>query len=493
MKAAMAHPFAASRDVRSQTGQSLIEVIVSAAVLAILALAILAGVDGAQSSSGREKARSVAASLAEKDQERMRSTPVQTLAAWSLAAPAAVATTVDGATYTVTSTVAWVRDDTGGTASCGSDSRDSDYLHINTTVTSAIVGANVAPVSIDAIVAPNIEYSTTHGSLGVKVLDAKGNPLVNKMVTIAGPTPATGQTNTVGCAYFQQILAGSYTIGLNTPGLVDHFGATNVTRTFEVAPGVLNILSVQYDFPATATVAVQTYKPGAAATSTPITSYATRVSTVNSSEVGMLRNFPPAAPLAAPGAASISAPSLFPFTSAYVFFTGTCQYANPAYYTNADGLHPANPTYFSSYAGSLIATASTTTGVTVLQPPINYRLTGKKYAGSTNMSGLAVTLDPQTPASDSCVEPNITGFSTYTVGANNGYVARSLAADGTTLEAGAPYGQYSLCFYDSGSNRHYTDPVLYDNTIAPTGQTAIDGPGTSPPTNSGSSWSSGAC
>ena len=62
-----------SRTLRSESGFALIEVIVAAAVLAIVALAVLSGIDAASSTSAREKARAVAASLAEQDQERMRS------------------------------------------------------------------------------------------------------------------------------------------------------------------------------------------------------------------------------------------------------------------------------------------------------------------------------------------------------------------------------------------------------------------------------------
>ena len=58
---------------RHQDGFALIEVIVSAAILAVVALAVLSGLDGASASSARERARAVSASLAEQDQERLRS------------------------------------------------------------------------------------------------------------------------------------------------------------------------------------------------------------------------------------------------------------------------------------------------------------------------------------------------------------------------------------------------------------------------------------
>ena len=41
-------------------------------MLAIVALAVLSGIDAANGASAREKARAVAANLAEQDQERLR-------------------------------------------------------------------------------------------------------------------------------------------------------------------------------------------------------------------------------------------------------------------------------------------------------------------------------------------------------------------------------------------------------------------------------------
>src|SRR3954471_16914776 len=152
----------------SESGFAMIEVIVSAVVLAIVALAVLSGIDGAQGSSAREKARAVAANLAEQDQERMRSMTVETLAA----VPQVPSITVDGATYNIKSDAVFVTDDQGGTPACGNPSNRSQYIHITTTVTAPIVGSLKVPaVKIDSLVSPSVAYSQNHGSLGVKIPD----------------------------------------------------------------------------------------------------------------------------------------------------------------------------------------------------------------------------------------------------------------------------------------------------------------------------------
>src|SRR5262245_33024664 len=57
----------------NERGSLLIEVMAGAMLVALIAMAVLAGFDGAFATSGKNKARSVAATLAEQDIERMRS------------------------------------------------------------------------------------------------------------------------------------------------------------------------------------------------------------------------------------------------------------------------------------------------------------------------------------------------------------------------------------------------------------------------------------
>src|SRR5262245_6913619 len=126
----MTHP-------RNQDGFALIEVVVSAAVLAVLALAVLSGIDGATASTARERARAVAASLAEQDQERMRGFRFDELATVAQQ-PDQV---IDGVTYSIKSEATWVVDNGNVSPTCGtSGAKQSEYLRIVSTVTSALVG-----------------------------------------------------------------------------------------------------------------------------------------------------------------------------------------------------------------------------------------------------------------------------------------------------------------------------------------------------------------
>lgn len=77
----------------------MIEVIVGALLLGITTLAILDGLDGAQNQGRRNKERSVSATLAQQDIERLRAFPIPSLSNYSETR----AVNVAGVPYTVSS------------------------------------------------------------------------------------------------------------------------------------------------------------------------------------------------------------------------------------------------------------------------------------------------------------------------------------------------------------------------------------------------------
>ena len=83
--------------------------LVGCVVLAVATAGILNGIDGAQSVGAKNKARSVQATLAQQDIERMRSMPVASLDNFTQTRTLNVA----GADYTVVSRTDWVSDKAG--------------------------------------------------------------------------------------------------------------------------------------------------------------------------------------------------------------------------------------------------------------------------------------------------------------------------------------------------------------------------------------------
>jgi prepilin-type N-terminal cleavage/methylation domain-containing protein len=454
---------------RSDSGFSMIEVIVSAAVLAIVALAVLSGVDGAQSATGREKARSIAASLAEKDQERLRSTQFAELVKWTTAPPAPVSFKADGVDYSVASEAEWKTDSTTGTNNCTSTTSEAKYLRVASTVTSTVVGAQTAPVKVSSLIAPSVQYSATHGSLGVKVVDRTGTAGVNgNVVSTSGAGSYTGTTNSDGCVVFTDIPIGTYDVTLNQPGYVGRRGdQLTLAPDQEVVSGSITVASISYDLAGAATATIETYPPNATSTTTAMASLAPTISAANSTEVGLVKTYPTTP--------TPTAGKLFPFPSKYVFFTGSCGTSNPSTYDTVNGSSywgatPAPP-------GQLQILPTQTLGVTVRQPPLLVNL--PKRSGNNNVTAtdvIKVVAIPQAYAPDTCVSPSIPlKLNTWSTANGapspagvdaDGWVGRGMVTVGgkSVPEAGVPFGRYKLCFEDDMVNPPKTFTYSsYDN------------------------------
>src|SRR5262245_28836900 len=139
---------------RSQEGFALMEVVVSAAVLLLVVLGVMAGLDAVAGTAGANKARTVAASLAEKDQEELRSLMTVDLNRIRSVIPGPRTVNVDGVPYKIESDAQLVSDVGGEDISCALDDGEGSYVRITSTVSSPMTGAKVKPVVISSIVAP---------------------------------------------------------------------------------------------------------------------------------------------------------------------------------------------------------------------------------------------------------------------------------------------------------------------------------------------------
>src|SRR3978361_1098506 len=174
--------------LKEQEGFAMIEAVVAAVVLMIVSIGVLMGLDAAQRSSGREKARSVAAALTEQDQERLRSFRAIDLDNYDVTRTV----TVNKVKYTVNSQADWVRDSTGGTQSCNNSLTQADYMRVTSTTTSGLINSPIPPIKMSSLVAPPVgAFGANQGTLGVQVNNRDGAGLQGKMVTITGPSPST--------------------------------------------------------------------------------------------------------------------------------------------------------------------------------------------------------------------------------------------------------------------------------------------------------------
>ncbi|MEA2439211.1 MAG: hypothetical protein QOH76_635 [Thermoleophilaceae bacterium] len=403
----------ARRRLRAQSGFALIEVVVSAGLLMVVAGGVLAGIDGPSNISGRNEVRSQASSLAQQDIERMRSMPISQLVGYSATTPVTVGSPPQ--TYSRYSQVVWVRD-ANDTSSCTipPDDNAGDYLKLTSQVTPP---GNQPAVKIVSLLAPPPgSYSQTKGNLSVRLLNQADQPVVGQSVSISGAQSATVATNSEGCAVFGLVNQGSYTITFSRGGWVNPAGQTNVSLSTTVNAGDNNIVNHKYAQAAGINVNVDTIIPPA---STPVSSPAKAVTISNGGIPTGTLTFN--ATTTTQSAWSIT--NLYPFTDGYGVWAGGCASGNPTTYGK-----PA-----------VVATPApgTTASVIVRQPAIKVsRATGVPNIGNYDFP-------PNTQVTYTSIDQNCS--EKYGPQATTGVTPTSVP------NPGVPYGNYKLCATASGA------------------------------------------
>lgn len=232
-------------------GMSLIEVVVAAVLLGILASAVLAIILNTQSASVTNRARIAAASLAAREIDMVRdeftrsdTAPLAIANAGTVTNPhprAGQATgapfVVDGTSYTVTRSVHWNITGDGASACTGGSLVIYPTLGVMVSVTWPHMGS-VQPVVSSATLAPakGNGIPGTASFIAVKVVDASGAPNVGRTVKVTGGSETvTGLTDASGCAVIQvnpaAVTGTAYTAQVTDAGYVDISGVTGPTKS----------------------------------------------------------------------------------------------------------------------------------------------------------------------------------------------------------------------------------------------------------------------
>lgn len=294
----------------SERGSVLVEVVIGTLLLALTTTAVLEGMDGAQKTGRKNRDRSVNATLAQQDLERMRSLPPTVLSNLDQSRTVTVA----GVAYTVLSQTDWIRD-ASGPVSCTTDDTEAEYLRLRSTVSS--------PASADAPVTATSLLTPPPGALGddigtaaVKLTDRDGLPLADVTVELEGPSSLSATTNDVGCAIFGFVAADDWTAEVDG-GLVTWSGDTPAQSEVTVAEGKTSLTQIELDEPASLRASFVT--PSGATTQW------NALSIANAKLPNGYKSFTQASP-----ATSMDASNLFPFHDGYGVFAGDCEAHNPA-------------------------------------------------------------------------------------------------------------------------------------------------------------------
>jgi hypothetical protein len=429
----------------------MVEVIVSAVLLIVLAMATLPLLDQAGERSGSNKSRGVASALAQADQDRMRQMTIDDLANYT----AQRTKTVEGIQYTIDSEARWVRD-ASGFVTCAVDPSRAEYVKVMSTVRWPRMNG-IDPIIVESFVAPGVTaLGPAKGTLTVKLQNAAGGPQPGIPVTAGG---LAGVTDAAGCYVFAQLNSGSNTVAFNSPGYVDRKHVQNSTQTVNVAGGATSQLTDMYDKAVTLTSSFKL--EDGTATSWRSLSVATSGSGVTS----------PVEKTSASAVSGLDTQGLFPTTSGYGAYAGrsTCTMNEPSQY-RADYYSAAGSPYRTSFVNSYLSSPTKTPVDTFLR---------RNTVTITNTSANAGT---------SWVSATPTGAGTSC----ESFARTSAVAQGGTTKTGIgtldlPWGTWTLCADDGSKKKTITGFKNFPTGSATAPSTAAQ------PINLSSGTTTGTC
>jgi hypothetical protein len=392
-----------------------------AAVLIIGGLAIYSGLDGASKASGRNRNRTVAAYLAQQDQERMRAMDAAEL---SNGYTNSRFVYVDTVKYTVNSAASAVNDSTGS-ISCTNSSATAQYLKISSTVLDP--ASKNAPVQQDSLLSPKPD----DGNAAVQIVNRSGTTGVQGVaVGLQQPPGDSISTDTNGCALFSFLdNFTNYTVAFSQPTYVNVNGVNAVSGPITVVPATVSVTQFQYDV---AGLIHANFDTKVGSTTSATTGNAITLTDSHMTLSPPLRTWSNAPPVVAgftDGAlvSQLDATQLFPFTDQYAAYAGDCTANDPTKYGATQTFAP------------VLGPGQTNT-VTVREPAIN--VITQKNGTTTSAAHVTIT------ETDAACSP---GYATY--------LDTSTAA-GALSHPGYPYGNYTVCAdYGSVFNRKVSQSV----------------------------------
>jgi Tfp pilus assembly protein PilV len=302
-----------SRSLADERGSLLIEVLVSAVLVAVIGVALFGALNSAAQVSGKSKTRAGAAAVAQDDQERMRAMPVASLNNFRDHRDPVVMGKI---AYVVDSRAEWIADNKGAT-DCTANGAAADYLKITSTVSAKNIPLKPVVVTSTVTPAPGT-FTSDEGSLAVSVVGADGTGRQGVNVSINGPASDVQLTDENGCAFFGYEPVGGYNVTATASGYVDPNGNASATGTSSVGSQTVATLSLTYDQAGQATANFVTDpddRPEIDSFQGSVGFANSGVTTNNGVRYFTDTNVPKAI---------TTTPTLFPFPGAYGVFAGDC-------------------------------------------------------------------------------------------------------------------------------------------------------------------------
>ncbi len=423
----------AQQGLRSEAGDTLIEVIISALLVALIVVATFNGLDGSNKASALARARSEADVLAQQEEARLRTEPVAKLSELE-SHPRVEVVTQNKTKFTITTTATY-RPDATATTSCTSTAA-AEYIETSSKVTWA-GESNAKAVVESGIISPPPDTT-----LLVQVADA-AEPVPGMTVAAYGPASApvehTLETSAGGCAIFA-LSPGEYTVNVSRPNYVTPDGDANSKEDPEYEHSSTKYLVAE----TTSTLQVQFALAGeieANFTGAPAEGDSFEAS--NAAMFSSAREFPSPSTVGTFKKEIFSGKTVFPFPASeeYSVYAGTCSSDSP----EAVG---------SVIAPKTVVPAGGIAHVTLTQPPVNLKVMSGTKAGTVAEEGTAVSGAAVTITDTKCK-------TTRTQKTN---------AEGKLERPNLPFGTYSICVTGgssgSAAKRKYTTAEFNNDTAA---------------------------
>jgi Tfp pilus assembly protein PilX len=300
---------------RDERGSFLVEVMATCLLLGIVTMGTLQLMDRAQAQSGVQRARAIAADLAQGRLDELRGLRYEQLRV--LPPTATVTKAIDGVPYTLTPTVTQ-RPATDSSGACSTE-RGRDVLQVTVIASSPALGT-ARPVRVDTLVAAPVGVA---GSVRVTVTDARGAPVDRVTVRASGRSAVTE----AGCAQLF-LPPGAHTLETSLLGLVTPAATGGYSDPVTVNAERTTSVAYELDRPGSATLRFR---------SRPTTNSSTPPAEVFEAEPGTVSymhsrlNVPHrlAAPVLTTASPTMTQSGLYPFTSAYAVWAGACDAAKP--------------------------------------------------------------------------------------------------------------------------------------------------------------------
>ncbi len=399
------------RRLAGEAGDTLIEVLISAVLIALIVAATTYGLNSTNHATAYDRARSQADALAQQAEDELRSEPVEKLSELDRTQEV-----TEGKTkYTITSTSTYIAD-ASATSSCNSSTPHADYLQTTSTVSWPGMGAS-KPVEESSLISP-----PPGAALIVQVTEDGTNALEDANVSATGPAPSstahTLETSSDGCAILA-LVPGNYEINVSKAGYVDPNWYVNTredpttTHNAYLAPFLVAETTTKesYDLGRAGTLEVSFLSESTPAEGDSVVAFNSFMASFK--QLGTVGTYKTTV-------ATGKEVYPYPESSPYTVYAGTCEADSPGKF----GLKPAE----------VVVPPGATGAVTVPLPPVNIRVMSGTSAGTSTEGS---------PVANATVDINDTSCGT----------ARSFTttSSGALPHPGMPFGKYSICVGSAGT------------------------------------------